>query len=854
MSRITLPVEACLDRLKEHLSQRDEVVLQAPPGAGKTTLVPLALLDAPWLGKQKILMLQPRRIATKNAALRIASLLGEKPGQTVGYRMRLESKVSRQTRIEIITEGVLTRMLQHDPSLAGVGLIIFDEFHERNLDSDLALALALRGRALFRNRADADTMPLKILIMSATLDSEAVAALLQDAPIVTATGRQYPVDIIYGRATTTADDPVRRMLSTLQQAIIDNPQSSLLAFLPGQGEIRRCTDLLADWLGLKQMRDIRLYPLYGNLPLAEQQRAIVALPEHQSTDRKVVLATNIAESSLTIEGVDVIVDSGLERVSRFDPATGMSRLHTLRISAASSQQRAGRAGRLRPGKCYRLWSAEQQLQLNAQAKAEILQADLAPLALQLLEWGINDPTELCWMDPLPPGHWGQALDLLARLGALDQSRAAPTLSPQGHAMSALPVHPRLAHLLLKGAEIGCTHQAALLASRLSDRDPFNQPDIARSLDFLTDETPCPAQHRGWLERTRQLARQLEQDLGRLAKPRNTISCLLSSEQLPGLLLAFAYPDRIARRRQSDGYQLANGRSANLASGHYLSKNLWLAVAETSGIAGGKGEVIRAAAALDESLFDGLLAPLLSTETFTDWDRNSNRFIAESQTKIGALMLRKKKLESVPEGSKNKALIRYLRTEELRPLPWQAQHRQWCARVCLLRTIESHSSWPDLSDAALLGSLDEWLAPYLDPVTKLQDLKHLELTKIFEAQLSWEEKKRLDELAPLRLTVPSGSSIAIDYLQSPPVLAVKLQEMFGCEQTPSIANGQVELLLHLLSPAGRPLQITQDLAGFWRQGYHDVKKEMKGRYPKHPWPDDPLCAIATRKTRRKLEGK
>ncbi len=853
MSRFSLPIEDCLDTLKQRLSERDDVVLEAPPGAGKTTLVPLALLDEPWLAGRKILMLEPRRIATRSAAYRMASLLNESPGQTVGYRMRLESKIGNATRIEIITEGILTRMLQHDPSLETVGLVVFDEFHERNLDSDLALALCLKGRALFRSQTEDENPVLKILVMSATLDSQNIAGLLGDAPIVKSEGRLFPIDIIYSRARQANDRIVDRMVATIKQALADNPDSSLLAFLPGQGEIRRTDEALADWLLSKQLRDVHLRPMYGNLTIEEQQRAIAPLSGKQANQRKVVLATNIAETSLTIEGVDVVVDSGLAREARFNPATGMTGLHTVKISNASSTQRAGRAGRLGPGKCYRLWSAEQQQQLAQHGTAEIMQADLAPLALHLLEWGVNDPAELSWQDPPPRGHWQQSLDLLELLGALDERNNARVLSAHGHAMTSLSVHPRLAHLLLRGAQTGHTEPASLLASLLSDRDPLssNNPDLGDRLDILTATTPCPSQHRGWLERSRQLARRLQQQLGKQKTENSTVRHLLQPEQVPGFLLACAYPERVARRRHSGGYQLANGRSASLAGEFNLGKNRWLAVAEVSGIAGGKGDVIRSAAPLDETLFSTALADMVRTETVAQWDKKANRFVAETQQKIGALVLQKKTLGAVPKEAKRSALIQFLRGEDLKPLPWSAELHQWRARVCLLRSIEPEADWPDVSHAALLTTLDGWLGPYLDEVNSLQSFSKLKLKEIFATFLPWSKQQRLNQLAPLRMSVPSGSSIAIDYTQTPPVLAVKLQEMFGCEQTPSIGGGKVALLVHLLSPAGRPLQITQDLAGFWRSSYHDVKKEMKGRYPKHPWPDDPLTATATRKTRGRV---
>jgi len=843
---LELPIEECLDELRQVLAERDEIVLEAPPGAGKTTVVPLTLVDEPWLAGRKILMLEPRRIAAKTAAHRMASLLGERPGETVGYRMRLETRIGPATRIEVITEGILTRMLQSDPALEGVGMVIFDEFHERSLDSDLALALCLQARTLF---GDEDRR-LKILVMSATLDSNAIAALLDDAPVVSSEGRAFPVEIVYGPARKPGERIVERVVSTIQQALLQNPRGSVLAFLPGEGEIRRCHDALQEWLLSRQMRDVHLRPLFGNLSIDEQQRAIAPLGGREAADRKVVLATNIAETSLTIEGVDIVVDGGLERAAHFDPATGMTGLHTRRISRASSEQRAGRAGRLRPGKCYRLWSAQQQQQLAAQSGAEILSADLAPLALQLLQWGVDDPAELRWLDPPPRGPWAQALDLLQALGALDRRGAARVISAHGEAMSALPVHPRLAHMLLNGAACGNARTAALLASVLSDRDPLrDEPDMGHRLDILSAAVDCPVQHRGWLTRTRQLAEQLQSQLQKLPAARSTSAPLVPQAQSCAYLLACAYPDRIARRRHSGGYQLANGRSAGFNGTPTLARHRWLAVAEVSGMAGGASDVIRSAAALDEALFDSALQSLVSEQTLAHWDRKAGRFIAERQRRIGALVLQRDALDAVPADAKRRALVDYLRGEELKPLPWTAELRQWCARVALLRSLEPAAGWPDVSPQGLIDRLDDWLGPWLDPVNSLQGLGKLDLHAILTSQLSWEKQQELQRLAPTRFEVPSGSSIRIDYTASPPVLAVKLQEMFGCEQTPSVADGRVDLLVHLLSPAGRPLQITQDLAGFWRTSYHDVKKEMKGRYPKHPWPDDPLAALATRHTKR-----
>ncbi len=852
MTPLGLPVEDILDSLKQQLSERHEVVLEAPPGAGKTTLVPLALMDEPWLKHRKILMLEPRRIATRSAAHRMASLLNESAGQTIGYRMRLESKVGKNTKVEVITEGILTRMLQNDPSLDDLGLVIFDEFHERSLDSDLALSLCLKGRALFRNDPDQNQTPLKILVMSATLDSKATAELLGDAPIVKSEGRAYPVDIIYGKARQVKERITDRMVSTIKQAVTDNPTSSVLAFLPGQGEIHRVADDLSDWIFDRKLKGIHLHPLYGNLSIEAQQQAIAPLSGQQVNDQKIVLATNIAETSLTIDGVDVVVDCGLAREAKFNPSIGMTGLHTVKISKASSDQRAGRAGRLRPGKCYRLWSADQQGQLAAHSTAEILNADLAPLALQLLQWGVDDPKQLSWIDPPPKGLWQQAIDLLRSLGAIKRETNGWVLTKHGQAMTSLPVHPRLAHLLLCGSAIGCIKPAALLASLLSDRDPFSRDnaDISDRLELLNGKSHCPPMHKGWLHRTRQLAQQFEQQTLKVKRP-GKISHLITAEQLPGYLLACAYPDRIARRRHSGGYQLANGRSANLMGHHHLANNSWLAIAEVSSQLGGKGDVIRSAVKFDEGLFDSALSNAIQLETVAEWDKKTNRFVAEEQKKIGTLILQRTRLDTVSTQAKSAALIQHIRKQGLSLLPWTSELQQWCARVSLVRTIERDNNWPDVSQEGLLATLENWLAPYLNDVNLLNDFKKVRLTNILHARLPWEQQQTLNKLAPTHLKVPSGSSIRIDYTESPPVLAVKLQEMFGCEQSPAVIAGKVPVLIHLLSPAGKPLQITQDLASFWHTSYHEVKKEMRGRYPKHPWPDDPLVEMATWKTKKRL---
>ncbi|MFT5506249.1 MAG: ATP-dependent helicase HrpB [Gammaproteobacteria bacterium] len=842
-----LPVEDCLDELRQRLLARHEVILEAPPGAGKTTLIPLALRNEPWIAGKKILMLEPRRIAARSAAHRMADLLGELPGDTVGYRMRLENRIGPRTRIEVITEGILIRMLQDDPSLEDTALVIFDEFHERSLDNDLALALCLKGRALFRDNDN----PLKLLIMSATLDGQGVSELLGNAPLIQSKGRSFPVDVIYGEAKKSNENLIARMTTTIQGALQDNPDSSLLAFLPGQGEIRQLEHALSDWLITRKIKQIHLHPLYGDMSIEAQQAAIAPLTGKQANDQKVVLATNIAETSLTIEGVDLVVDCGLVRESHFNPVTGMSGLRTARISKDSSIQRMGRAGRLKPGLCYRLWSETQQQQLQPQRSPEILSSDLAPLVLQLLNWGVKSADEMTWMDKPPTGHWNQALDLLRALGAIKIESGTPTLTPQGQHMVNLPIHPRLAHSLVRGAEIGQNKTACLLVGLLTERDPFsrNQSDISDRLDILLNIQPCPNQHRGWKHRCLKIAHQFEQQLSR-CKIERKLGPPLDTLQLPGYLLASAYPDRIARKRQSGGYQLANGRSAKLDESQSLSKNNWLAIADISSVTGGRGDLIRSAVALDESLFSHHLEDQITSEIIREWDHKSGRFLAETQNKVGALILRSTRLDPIPVETRRLAIIEKIRKEGLTLLTWSEDAEQLLARIRLIGKTRSIANWPDLGEDALLLNLETWLSPYLDKIASQNDLKKLNLVDILKAQLSWDQQQLLNTLTPLRYLVPSGSTIKIDYRQAQPVLAVKLQEMFGCIENPAIVNGKVILQIHLLSPAKRPLQITQDLAGFWASSYHDVKKDMRGRYPKHPWPDDPLNALATSKTKNR----
>lgn len=833
---ISLPIDAALPALRLALQNRDEAVLEAPPGAGKTTRVPLALLNEPWLAGQTILMLEPRRLAARAAAERLASELGENVGETVGYRIRLDSKVGPNTRIEVVTEGILTRRLQADPALDGVGLLIFDEYHERSLDADLALALSLNGRELLR-----DEPALKILLMSATLEGERLSRLLDDAPVVSSEGRMYPVDIQWGRPYQPGEFIEPRVLDCVLQALADQA-GSVLVFLPGQAEIRRVHQSLQEALG--ERRNILLCPLHGELDLSAQRAAIDPAPDGM---RKVVLATNIAETSLTIEGVRVVIDAGLARVPRFDPGSGMTRLDTQRISRASATQRAGRAGRLQPGVCYRLWSEAQHAQLAAHGSAEILQADLAGLALQLARWGVT-PDQLRWLDQPPAAAFAQAQELLARLGAF-KAGSRDNLSAHGQAMAELPAHPRIAHLLLRGQDLGLASMACDVAALLGERDiqRGGGADLHSRLALVSGESKAARGGQGGVQRARQLARQYRGLL------RGKAGAAVSDPDHPrwlGALLALAYPDRVAQQRREGGaeYRLANGRAAVFADADALMKCPWLVIADLGSRQGQREERIYLAADFDPALLDNVLAEQVERIDILDWDEREQVLRAERQRKVGELVLSREPLPGLDDEARARALLGLVRRKGLNLLSWTPELRQWQARVALLRQLDmvgtGQSEWPDLSDEALLARLEDWLQPYLSKVSRLSHFAALDLSSMLRNLLPWPLPQRLDEWAPTHLTVPSGSNIRLDYSENPPILAVRLQELFGLADTPRIAQGRQQVKLHLLSPARRPVQVTQDLANFWRTTYAEVKKDLKGRYPKHYWPDDPLVAEAT----------
>lgn len=796
-----LPIDTALPPLRAALAERGRAVLQAPPGAGKTTRVPLALLDQPWLGSGKIVMLEPRRIAARAAAGHMASLLGEKAGDTVGYRIRMDRKVSPSTRIEVVTEGILTRMLQDDPALEGVGAVIFDEFHERSLNADLGLALALETAEL---RDD-----LRLLVMSATLDGGPVARLLGDAPVVTSEGRAWPVETHHRppRPGEAIEDAVAR---AVRDALAEET-GSLLVFLPGAREIRRVQAKLA---GIGD--GVAVAPFYGDLPGAAQDQAIRPAP---AGTRKVVLATNIAETSLTIEGVRVVIDSGLARAPRFDPRTGMSRLETVTIARAAADQRRGRAGRTEPGVCWRLWARAGEGAMAPFDPPEILVADLAPLALELALWGGG---ELAWLDPPPAAALAQARALLADLGAIDGD-GRPTA--HGKQMARLPLHPRLAHMVLRARAEGVGGTAAELAAILEGRRPSSDADLRASLEML---------HRGGdpaVARLREAARDIARRFD-----------LKGGGGDAGALLALAYPDRVARRRPGGrgSFLLANGRGAVLRDSDPLASAEYLAIAETDDA--GREARILAAAPLDEATLEAVLGDRIAWVETVAWDPSEQAVAARRQRRLGAMVLADSALPNPDPAAVATTLLEGVRRLGLDALPWRDGAVALRRRVGFARALEGEA-WPDWSDAALMETLEQWLGPHLSGLRRRGDLDRLDLAQILA--LDWEQQRALDALAPTTIPIPSGRRAALDYADpAQPVLAVKLQEMFGQAETPRVGGGRVPVAIHLLSPAGRPLQVTRDLAGFWAGSYAEVRKDMRGRYPRHPWPDDPLAAPAT----------
>jgi ATP-dependent helicase HrpB len=831
-SALPLPIDESLPALGSALAGRNAVVLQAPPGAGKTTRVPLALLGAPWLAGQRMLMLEPRRLAARAAARRMASSLGEQVGATVGFRVRGETRVGAHTRIEVVTEGVLTRLLHADAALEGVGLLIFDEFHERSLQADLGLALALQTQELLRP-------DLRILVMSATLDGAAVAALLGDAPIVTSEGRRYPVDVRH--VARRAELRVEGAVAAAVRAALARDEGSVLAFLPGAGEIRRTLELL-DPSSLPI--DVNVHPLYGDLPPDAQDAAIA--PARAGT-RKVVLATSIAETSLTIDGVRVVVDGGMARVPRFSPRSGMTRLETVRVSRASAEQRCGRAGRTASGVCYRLWAVEEHAGLLERASAEILDADLASLALDLAFAGVSDPRSLRWLDLPPAAALGQARELLRQLDALD---ADGRITPHGRAMAAFGLHPRLAHMLIRARDLGRGATAVLVAALLEERDVLRRDTVYREADLRVrvalvagdGRLERQAVDRDALRRVREQARAWRAQLGVAVDE-------AVDEEATGWLLALAYPDRIAQRRSGTGerFLLRNGLGATLDDSGALTGSAYLTIADVDGRL--PHSRIYLAAPVDRSDVERLFADQVVREEVVEWDPVAGSVIARRRERLGALMLRDApaRATGLDDDAVARTLLSAIVSADGVSLRWSDTARQLRERLAFLHQLDP--SWPDLSESALAASMQEWLLPRLAGLRRRSEVEQLDLGSVLLESLTWEQRRALDQLAPTHVVVPTGSRIPVDYGDpAAPVLAVRLQELFGLAETPRIADGAVPLTLHLLSPARRPVQVTRDLGGFWRSSYFEVRKELRGRYPKHEWPEDPLHAAPTRRAK------
>lgn len=862
--RNNFPVDAVMPRLCRALAEHGRAVLTAAPGSGKTTRVPPALLGllpgqekqaekehAPAPPPGKILVLEPRRLAARASARYMAGLLGESVGRRVGYRVRLESKVSEQTVIEILTEGMFTRRLLNDPELSGVSCVIFDEFHERGLQTDLGLALCLECMEAFRP-------DLWLLVMSATLDSAELSRFLGNCPIIEAKGRGWPVELRHVNRERSIDpasgleDTVAKTVSTVRE-ILSNESGSVLAFLPGQAEIRRAAELLE-----KRPDNTDIYPLYGDLPSREQDAAIAPSPPGR---RKVVLATDLAQTSLTIEGVRIVIDAGLARGPRFEPATGLSRLVTTRLTQDAADQRAGRAGRLEPGLCVRLWPEQEPL--LPKARPEITNADLAPLYLDALAWG-GEPAALPWLTPPPEAALKNAAETLL---ALEAVRPGPdgrlALTPHGQKLARLPLHPRLAHMVLKAEELeaGLSCLAACLAALVSERDPLRKnageetgADIRLRLPLL---------RRPENRRIMETAAQIHGLAGlkcafRPPDPRE--------EDFSGALLSLAWPERIAQRRSSGSFRLASGQGAELPVRDPLAAEPWLAAAS---LGNGVNRRVHLAAPIDPADIARLHGEKAVLEKDVYWDNRSETVVARSVKRLGALILEEKPLPPRPDLSRRikKALLEGVMSLGLDCLPWTEELRQFRARVTMLRDLDSaeHAEappWPDMSDAALLDGLagdpeTTWLSPWMDGISRRAQFSAIDLAAALRAMLPWPLPERLEKDAPRNMLLPSGSVARIDYLPAlrgkAPVLAVKLQEMFGRTDTPRLANGRVSVMLHLLSPAGRPLQVTGDLRHFWANAYKQVRSEMRGRYPKHPWPEDPLKAQPTGKTKKRLEA-
>ncbi|AVT74610.1 ATP-dependent helicase HrpB [Rhodopseudomonas palustris] len=815
-----LPIDDALDELTAALEASNTAVLVAPPGAGKTTRVPLALLDAPWLKNQKIIVLEPRRIAARASAERMAKTLGEKAGETVGYRVRFGSKVSRATRIEVVTEGIFTRQILDDPELTGVAAVLFDEFHERSLDADLGLALARDAQQGLRE-------DLRILVMSATIDGARVARLLGDAPVVESLGRAFPVETRYlGRRSDAPSE--RQMAEAIAQALRAET-GSVLAFLPGAAEIRRTETMLRERV---QDPAVEIVPLFGALDAAVQDRAIQPAPKGQ---RKVVLATSIAETSLTIEGVRIVVDCGLSRVPRYEPDLGLTRLETVRASRAAVDQRRGRAGRIEPGVCYRLWDEPQTASLPAYTQPEILSADLSSLLLDLAQWGVADPSSLAFLDPPPQPALKEARELLGELGALDPDGR---ITDEGRSLRAMALPPRLARMIVDAARHGCAEDAAEIAAILTERGLGGD---GADLDHRRDQFRRDRSQRA--SSARQMAqRWAAQAASSSRSPQD------AGELSSGVLLAFAFPDRVAKNRGNGSFTLANGRGAAVEQTSALARAPYLAVGELTGSAA-QGRILLAAP-ITLSEIELHFGDQITDADEVSFDRSAMALRARRRRGLHAITLSEAPLALTPSEQTARGLADGLVAAGLDRLPWSKQLQQWRGRVMFLRKAEG-DPWPDLSDAALAESRENWLVPALFDKTGLRDFSASDLSDALMNLLPWELRGRLDREAPTHFEAPTGSKLPIDYeAEQGPTIAVRLQELFGLTSHPSVAGGAVPLVLELLSPAHRPVQVTRDLPGFWRGSYAGVRADLRGRYPRHPWPEDPASAPPTRRAKPK----
>lgn len=821
-----LPIYEIIPNLRDALDFNISAVLQAPPGAGKTTAVPLELIKESWLKGKKIIMLEPRRLAARAAAHRMADMLGEKVGETVGYRVKMDSKVSSKTRIEVVTEGILIRQLQNDPELSGIGLIIFDEFHERSIEADLGLALSLDIQDAFRD-------DLKILVMSATLDGDRVASLMNDAPVITSEGRSFDVEIRY--LDKKASDYIDREMAAAIMRALDEEEGSILAFLPGAGEIERTRKILED-----KNPDALICPLYGMMNFKDQDLAISPAPKGK---RKVVLSTAIAESSLTIDGIRIVIDSGKSRYASFNTRSGMSGLETKMVSRASADQRTGRAGRLEEGVCYRLWTKAEDRALIPFDEPEIRRVDLTPLCLSMAQWGVQDANVLKWLDIPDPATMAQARVLLSSLEATTESG----LTEHGDKMAEFPMHPRLAHMVIKSDEIGHGKLALLIAALLEERDILNLKPEQRTADLrLRLDILCGGDAKG-LGLKKGISNRIKEQVKRWQKQFRVIDQNVDVEKA-GLCLAFAFPDRIAARRShgESSYLLSGGRGASLLMDDPLMSESFIAIGDLD--KGGKDARIFIAAPVDRADIEEYFADQISHQDEITWDKRGKKVIAQERLLLGKMPIAISNISNPDQAKVEAAFMIGIRSHGLDVLPWDKNNKRLLHRIRLLHAHgEIESSY---SEEWLLENLEEWLAPYVVGVMNLTSLSKIDLNDILKNTLEWDEQQKLDKLVPTHIRVPSGSNIAIDYENDPPVLAVKLQEMFGATESPSILKGKVTLTVHLLSPARRPLQITTDLVGFWKSSYEQVKKEMKGRYPKHPWPDDPMAANPTRKVKPK----